>query len=218
MSLAGEYLYFLFVALLYGSPLIVGALWFGRGRWRLAKTLTALAVGLSVAPLVLMLVVRSGVAIQAAAEDGEASSIAEYVGDPRRTSVVRGRYLGKFRSGETHYRRYQFPSLDGADDYALEILVPPEGAGVLGSIRLTDDITLGGDAARLLLWPARIGTNPSVAPDEFFRSHFPTEKPDAFGVHTVVVGLRQRQSVIVHPGEANGKWKWTQSTLDLSKP
>ncbi len=215
MNLAQEYLYFFMVALLYGSPLIAFAMWRGLRRKRLVPVIKTLCWIVPLAPLALMLLFRSSILVGMFGMEREKAAINRYLGDSERTAVVPGEYVGSVKKGGLDYRRYQFPSLDGHSGKFLEILVPPEGIHAQAYIRTTNKVAKGEQQARMLVWPLRIGTNPAVATDLFFRENFPEIAPQDFGPHTLVVGLRPRQSIIVHPPVSEGKWLWRDATLDL---
>ena len=215
MSLMQEYLYFLMVASLYGSPFIAFAIWRGVRKKRLAPIIKALCWIVPLAPLALMLLLRGGILVGMFGMEREKTAIDRYLGDPARTAVIPGDYVGSVKKGGLDYRRYQFPSLDGQGGTFLEILVPPDGIHAQAYIRTTDKVAKGEQKARMLVWPSRIGTNPAVATDLFFRENFPEIAPQDFGPHTLVVGLRPRQSIIVHPPVTEGSWLWRDATLDL---
>ena len=215
---AGEFLYFLMVALLYGAPLIVLILWSAWRKGRLRAGLAAVALLLPAAAAAGMLLLRGSLWIASRGYDGERGEIHAYLRDPERARVVHGAFVGSARRSSQEYRRYQFPSLDGSELYVLEVELPPDTGGALAEIRLTRERAPAQAAARLVVWPERIGDNPAMAPEEFFRDHLPAEQPDAFGAHTLIVGLRPRQSIVVHPREAGGgasDWRWTNASLDL---
>lgn len=214
-----EYLYALMVALLYGSPLVIGGIWYGLRKKCLMRTLLTMAGMILVAPLALMLVFRGGLVVGMFGMEREQTVINGYLGNPARRDVIHGAYVGTVRRGALDHRRYQFPSLDGGSGYLLEIFVPPDGIHAVGAIRLTADRSAKKqEDARLLVWPAHIGTNPAVATEQFFREYFPDQNPKEFGRHTVILGLRPRQSIIVHPAMSGEGWMWRDATLNLRKP
>jgi len=218
MSLTGEFLYFLMVAALYGSPLIVLGLIVAWRRGRVARALKTVALAVPLAALGLQLLAHLDVSVAGIRYDRESDAIAAYLGDPRRMDVVRGSFVGIQQHGGLAYRRYQFPSLDARRDALLEVSVPPEGITAIASIRLSDDIQPEQAQARLMLWPAHVGLNPAMATDQFFQEHFPGERSESFGPHTLIVGLRPRQSIVVRPSATGSSWRWSDATLELAAP
>lgn len=218
MSLAGEYLYFLTVILLYGSPIIVVVLFVYGRRDRLLTGLKTIVILVPLVALSAQVLFRGSVLLAGVGLDCEAGRIDAYLKDPTRTDVVLGSFVGTYRVGGMDYRRYQFPSLDGSMEYGLEVSVPPDGIGAIGHIRLSEDYEPGLADARLLVWPRHIGMNPAMDTAEFFRRYYPGQQPEAFGPHTLIVGLRPNQSIVVYPYASSANWRWTNASLDLSAP
>jgi hypothetical protein len=216
LTLVGEYLYFLMLVLLWGSPVIGVILWFGWRRARVAKALKTLVVLVPAAALAGQLVFRGVVLLTWLGYERQAKNIASYLGDAERADVVLGGFVGTLTGGSNGYRRYQFPSLDGSKEHVLEIVLPPDGLNAAASIGRVRDKAPYAAPARLILWPARIGDNPSMAPREFLDKHYPGEAPDAFGPHTLIVGLRPGQAIIVHPRQTGDRatWRWTEADFN----
>lgn len=215
---SGEYLYFLVLTLLYGSPIFAAVLYFAWRQQRLSAAVKGVILVVPVAALALQLLFRGGAVVGSIGLEREAQAIGAYLGDAARADVIGGSYVGSESRHGRDFRRYQFPSLDGNRAYVLDILLPPDHAGMQALIRLSDEIAPGLADARLLVWPERITTNPAVDPGAFFREYSLDERPEAFGPHTLVVGLRPRESIVVHPSGVDGKWRWTTAELELTRP
>ena len=217
MHAGGEFLYFLMVVVLWGWPVIAVVLWLAWRRSRLWLAVRSVLVLVPVAALVSQMLFRSGIGLQAIDYAQQQDEIANYLGDPTRSDVIHGGYVGTTTGGSMEYRRYQFPSLDGSLNHLLEIRLPAENVHGVATI----DLVRGNAAvlmpARLIVWPPQISINPAMAPDEFFRRYYPAEEQYAFGSHTLIVAFRPRQSIIVSPplDRKEPSWRWTDAILDL---
>ena len=216
LTLAGEYLYFLMVVLLWGSPVIALILWAAWRRARFAKALKLVVILVPVAALAGQLMFRTGVLLMWFDYERQAKSTAGYLGDPGRADVVRGGFVGTITRGSLEYRRYQFPSLDGATGRVLEVRLPPDRSGGIASIALVRDRASYAAPARLIVWPARISDNPAMAPREFLEKYYPGEAPGTFGTHTLIVGLRAGRAIIVHPRQTGDPSTWLWSEADFN--
>tara|TARA_B110000444_G_scaffold224951_1_gene228473 strand:- start:814 stop:1461 length:648 start_codon:yes stop_codon:yes gene_type:complete len=215
MTLIQLYFYFLMLVLMYSSPISFLVLFFGWRKKYLAKSfLGLLAVNLLIAGVAVggfqLSQQRNAASYQAGLDDIEA-----YVGDPAQLSVVLGRFVGTEPHGDYDYIYYQFPALDSSDR-VLEMVVSPPKVNGAGYIRHASQFKPAIEDARLIVWPRHIGMNPSLLPEAFFAEHVPGENAHSFGEHTLIAGLRPRDSVIVYPSEAGAvKWLWRRAVLGL---
>lgn len=215
MTLVQQYAYFLGVVLIYGSPLILLALYLSWRRRALTKgiglTLAGCLVGAALAQAAFHLHLET----DARNYRAEARALADYSDGGETTTVVAGRYVGTERIGTLDHRAYQFPALDGSDRW-LEVVVPPPGINAAGFIRHGDRERTAESDARLVVWPSSIRLNPALAPESFFAQYLPGEDPHALGVHTLIVGFRPRRSDVVYPpARGAGEWIWRRAVTEL---
>jgi hypothetical protein len=215
-----EYLYFLMIVLLWGWPVIAIVIWLAWRRQQLGKALKHIIVIVPIAALVGQILFHGGAVLEGMGYDRQQDRINAYLGNPDRVDVIKGGFVGTVSRSSLQYRRYQFPSLDGSTGHMLEIQLPPDTINTTGSIRLVKEAAPVQTTARLLIWPARISLNPAMAPNNFFQRNYPAEKPYAFGMHTLIIALRPRQSTVVHPRQDLDKssWRWSDMILDLDAP
>lgn len=215
MTLVQQYVYFLAIVLMYGTPITLILLFLG---WR-KKYLVRMSLGLLSAHLIIAAMAVGGfylnVQRSAAEYDTEIVSIENYVGDPSQVAVVIGRHVGHETHGDLDFLYYQFPALD-ASNRVLELVVPPTGVNAAAYIRHATRFKPAIEEARLIVWPSQIGLNPSLQPELFFERHVPGETAHSFGKHTLIAGLRPRDSIIVYPPQANAQtWLWRAAVLEL---
>jgi len=218
MPLSGseQFFYFLFVVLLYGAPLILVALvvaW--RRRW-MKLALPAITTAVLVGALGMQLGFRVDLQLAAQSYDREGRAIDGFLGDLDGTRVIPGGFVGTEHVGSLTYTTYQFPLPDDLGTGLMEVSVPPQSVNAVAYIRPAREAQPARETARLILWPDSIELNPAVVPGEFFERYVPGEAPAAYGVHTLIVGMRPRRSIVVHPlSTSASRWRWRDALLEL---
>lgn len=218
LNMIQQFLYFLMVTALYGSPLILILLYLSWRNRSLKKGLVVTGAGLLLGAGLLQSFFHFGLMRESASYSAEQSSLADYAGDNSTPSVHTGSYIGTEpggSDGDLEFAVYQFAALDGSDRW-LQVVVPPPGIGAVATLRHVSNAGTELEAARLVVWSDAISLNPAMAPVEFFERHVAGEDAHDYGRHTVMVNFRARRSTVVHPGEAGAdKWIWRDGINDL---
>jgi hypothetical protein len=218
MTMIQQFLYFLMLATLYGSPLIIILLYLSWRNKAITKGLIVILAGLLLGAGLLQSSFHFSMMRESASYSSEEEALAAYAGENARPSVYTGSYVGTETggsAGDLEYSVYQFAALDGSDRW-LELVLPPPGIGAVAYIRHTDDPRPELEAARLVVWTSAISLNPALMPEEFFQQYVPGGDAHAYGRHTVMVNFRPRRSTVVYPGEANAaEWIWRDGVNEL---
>lgn len=215
MTLVQQFVYFLGVALIYGAPLILLALYLSWRRQALIRGIALVITAWMGTAGALQVYSLVGMKADSLRYDSESRVLADYSGAGDATHVVPGHYVGTEAHGAYPYRVYQFPALDGSARW-LEIVVPPGAINGAGYLRHADVRRSPLAAARLVVWPHAISMNPALAPEEFFDRHVAGEDAHAFAEHTLIVAFRARRSNVVYPPEPGATaWVWRDAVNDL---
>ncbi|MCI5107551.1 MAG: hypothetical protein MRY76_12610 [Pseudomonadales bacterium] len=218
MTMIQQFLYFLMLAALYGSPLILILLYLSWRNKAMTKGLIVILAGLLLGAGLLQSSFHFSMMRESASYSGEQEALAAYAGDNARLSVYTGSYVGTETggsAGDLEFSVYQFAALDGSDRW-LQLLLPPPGIGAVAYLRHASDPWPEMEAARLVVWTSAISLNPAVMPEEFFRQNVPGGDAHAWGRHTVMVNFRPRRSTVVYPGEAGAtEWIWRDGVNEL---
>lgn len=214
LTLVQEYFYFLTVAALYGSPIILLVLYRGLRKRAILKGMALVLAGLLLGAGLLQSSSQFSFLRESARYEEESRALADY-SDVTEPVSSTGSYVGSERLGSYDYRVYQFPALDGSARW-LEVVVPPPGINAAGYLRHNRERLPEVTTARLVIWTDQISLNPSLAPEQFFSTYLSDEQPYAFNEHTVLVNFRARRSTVIYPAQANEKpWIWRDAVNDL---
>ena len=214
MTLVQEYIYFLFVAALYGSPVILLVLYRGWRKRAILKGTALVLAGLLLGAGLLQSYSQFSYLQESARYQQETQALADYSDVAEPVSSI-GSYVGSERLGSDDYRVYQFSALDGSPRW-LEVVVPPPGINAAGYLRHNRERLPEVAAARLVIWSDQISLNPSLAPEQFFSSYLSGEQPYEFNEHTVLVNFRARRSTVIYPAQTNEEpWIWRDAVNNL---
>jgi hypothetical protein len=218
MTMIQQFLYFLMLAALYGSPLIIILLYLSWRNKTMTKGLVVILAGLLLGAGLLQSSFHFSMMRESASYSSEEEALAAYAGDNARTAVYMGSYVGTETggsAGDLAFSVYQFAALDGSERW-LQLVLPPPGIGAAATIRHVRNPLPEIEAARLVVWTSAISLNPALMPEEFFQQYVPGEDAHAWGRHTVMVNFRPRRSTVVYPGEAGAtEWIWRDGVNDL---
>ncbi len=221
MTMIQQFFYFLMLAALYGSPLIVILLYLSWRNKAVTKGLIVIFAGLLLGAGLLQSSFHFSMMRESASYSSEQEALAAYAGDNADSTIAAvytGSYVGIEVAGSSaglDYSVYQFAALDGSGRW-LQVLLPPPGIGAVATLRHSNEPWPENDPARLVVWSSAISLNPAVMPEEFFRQYVPGADAHAYGRHTVMVNFRARRSTVVYPGEAGAtEWIWRDGVNDL---
>lgn len=215
LTLIQQFFYFLMVAALYASPLILLVLFLSWRKKAMTKGLVLVAAGLLLGAGLLQSSFQFSMLGESSRYEEEQRSLADYRGDISAPVASSGAYVGTERMGDLDYRLYQFPALDGSRR-TLEVAVPPPGINAVAFLRHSIALLPELAAARLVVWSDNISMNPAQAPARFFSEYLSGADPYEFDEHTVLVSFRARNSTVVYPGAVGDEeWIWRDAVNEL---
>jgi hypothetical protein len=219
MTIAGEYLYFLMVTLLYGAPVALIALVLAWRAGQFGRAVMAVVIALPLIAGIVQIGFHLTLVSMGREYEATQASIEAWLGAGQGETMLDGVFLGQedLRPG-VPANHYLFPLPETLGDGAIEVWLPVDRAHQPGRLVLGDHPGRENGViapARLLFHPRTRSLNAAVVPGRYFNEFYPSLDREALGAHTLIAKILPRSSAVIHPYEPPRADRWRYTRMQL---